>query len=194
MTSPEAGPVRLPLEKSAFDHLATQDAWVRARRRVRLNLAFWSVLLVVLFVGVNVLGELDVFGSGKAKKNAVGGIPAVAFLCYLCVLYLRVDSLRCLRRIRDVLRTEPWQSLPEARREPGVKDVAGVAVRLRLSEQAGDEWTGLQSARNPVRRRRWPEALEQGAWYAGDVAGRGVLALPGGGGELMEIAARHGFE
>jgi hypothetical protein len=189
VTRPEVQQVQLPLEKSAFDHPATRDTWVRARRRVRWGLAFWSVLLVVLFIGVNVLGELDAFGSGKAKKNVVGGVPAVAFLCYLCILYLRVGSLRCLRRIRDVLRAEPWQPIPAAHREPGVKDVAGVAVRLRLTEEAGEEWTGLKSARNPVQRRRWPQALEQGAWYAGDVAGRGVLALPGGG-ELMEIETR----
>ncbi|MHA5054095.1 hypothetical protein [Streptomyces sp. SD15] len=96
-----------------------------------------------------------------------------------------------------MLENHPWQLIPAAHRPSGIKDVMGVPVQLRYHE--GEELTGLMSARNPLHRRRWPEELEQGAWYAGGVwqeqgastRGFGVLTIPGGG-ELMEVSRRAG--
>lgn len=130
--------------------------------------------------------------SEIAKERAAGAIVLVSF-AYLLLLYLRRDVMASLKRIRRVLEQHPWQFIPAAHRPDGVKDVMGVPVQLRYRE--GEELTGLMSARNPLRRRHWPEQLEHGAWYAGEVwreggartRGFGVLSLPGGG-ELMEVS------
>jgi hypothetical protein len=44
-------------------------------------------------------------------------------------------------------------------------------------------------ARNPLRWNRWDAAMESGAWFAGDPAFGGVIALPGGRG-LMALERR----
>ncbi|MGP2441807.1 hypothetical protein [Streptomyces sp. JW3] len=110
----------------------------------------------------------------------------------LALVYRGRDAIVSLKRIRRVLEQHPWESIPAAHRATGVKEVMGVPVRLRYLE--GEELTGLLSARKPTRRRYWPEALESGPWYAGEVRleadhgvrGFGVLAVPGED-ELLEV-------
>ncbi|MFJ9848975.1 hypothetical protein [Streptomyces sp. NPDC101150] len=194
-----AGGRQLTPGEAAFDHPATRAAWTKARRRVRRSLTLWSVLWAALFVGVSMLGELDL--SPKAEHNLVGGLGALLFLSYLCILYLRLGSLSCLRRIRHILRREPWRPIAAARRRAGVTDSVGVPVEVDLvARDEGNERADgsparkakrppkILSARNPVHRRRWHEAMERGALLAG---GRslGVLALPDGT-ELMEVRQR----
>ncbi|KPI00654.1 hypothetical protein OK074_5747 [Actinobacteria bacterium OK074] len=131
--------------------------------------------------------------SEMGKKRIVGAFVLVSFF-YLFLLYLRRDVMASLKRIRRVLEEHPWQFIHEAHKPSGVKDVMGVPVQLRYSE--GEELTGLLSVRSPLQRRRWPEGLDQGAWYAGKVwqagdartRGFGVLSVPGGG-ELMEVSS-----
>ncbi|MFG2138962.1 hypothetical protein [Streptomyces sp. NPDC048650] len=184
--------------EAAFDRPATREAWTKARRRVRWSLTLWTVLWLALFVGVSLLGELDL--PARTGRNLVGGLGALLFLSYLCLLYLRLGSLRCLARIRGVLRAEPWRPIAGAHRKSGVKDPHGVAVELPADadedtgaagsvtvRKTGDGVRGA-SARNPVHRRRWDQAMEEGARYAGDTA-HGVLALPDGTG-LMEVRRR----
>jgi hypothetical protein len=99
-------------------------------------------------------------------------------------------SLRSLKRMRRVLEQRPWQIVSAVRRQPQVTDPSGVPVRLRIgAEGARDEWSDLMSVGGVPRKRRWTEAVEHGAWHAGDNWGPGVLALPGGG-NLMGVRKR----
>ncbi|MFI9051632.1 hypothetical protein [Streptomyces sp. NPDC053427] len=185
--------------EAAFDRPETRAAWTRTRRRVRWSLTLWTALWMALFVGVSLLGDLDL--SPKAEHNLVGGLGALLFLSYLFILYARLSSLSCLRRIRGVLRTDAWRPIPAARRRFDVTDSSGVPVELHLvaRDARNEEADGApvrksgrpakaHSARNPVHRRRWHEAMERGALYAGDEA-LGVLALPDGT-RLMEVTRR----
>ncbi|GGZ90400.1 hypothetical protein [Streptomyces bluensis] len=191
-TQADGGPAdaHAPLHKCAFDHPETRVAWEQARRKVKRGRWIWHFLYALSWVAYFVLfGNLS---SENAKERAAGGIVLVSFV-YLTLLYLRRDVMASLKRIRRVLEQHPWQLISAAHRPDGVKDVMGVPVQLRYHE--GEELTGLMSARNPLRRRHWPEELEHGAWYAGQVwqaggartRGFGVLAVPGGG-ELMEVS------
>lgn len=183
--------VPMPLAKCAFDHPETRAAWEKARRKAKRGRWIWHLPYGLSWVAYFVL-------SGNAsseieKERFAGAIVLVSFV-YLILLYLRRDVMASLKRIRRVLEEHPWQFIPEAHKPSGVKDVMGVPLQLRYSE--GEELTGLMSARSPLHRRRWPQGLEQGAWYAGKVwqaggartRGFGVLAVPGGG-ELMEVSS-----
>ncbi|WP_158708332.1 hypothetical protein [Streptomyces sp. NRRL S-455] len=191
-TQADRGPADAPapLHKCAFDHPETRVAWEKARRKAKRGGWFWHFLYALSWVvcfafSANASSEI-------AKDRAAGAIVLVTFI-YLILLYLRRDVMGSLKRIRRVLEQHPWQLIPAAHRPAGVKDVMGVPVQLRYRE--GEELTGLMSARNPLRRRHWPEELEHGAWYAGEVwreggartRGFGVLSVPGGG-ELMEVS------
>ncbi|MEU1849496.1 hypothetical protein ABZ499_09495 [Streptomyces sp. NPDC019990] len=182
--------VPAPLYKCAFDHPETRVAWEKARRNAARGGWVWHFLYALSWVvcfafSANASSEI-------AKERAAGAIVLVSFV-YMALLYLRRDAMGSLKRIRRVLEQHPWQHIPAAHRPDGVKDVTGVPVQLRYRE--GEELTGLMSARNPLHRRRWPDELEHGAWYAGEVwraggarkRGFGVLAVPGGG-ELMEVS------
>ncbi|MEU9113628.1 hypothetical protein AB0D04_18075 [Streptomyces sp. NPDC048483] len=184
--------------EAAFDQPATRAAWTATRRRMRWSLTLWSVVWVALFIGVSRLGELGL--SPKAEHNLVGGLGALLFLSYPFLLYARLGSLSCLRRIRGILRDDVWRPVPSVRRNPHI-DAGGIALDLDLGtaeERAGRaakephpkaNTTGpTHSARSTTLRRRWPEAMERGALYAGDEA-HGVLALPDGTG-LMEVRRR----
>ncbi|MFH8567425.1 hypothetical protein [Streptomyces sp. NPDC017993] len=212
---------RQPAGNRAFDHPETRAAWKRLRRRVRGGLTLWTVLWLASVVAVSVLGGADLLGPRPEKVT--GPYGGVTFLVYLCFLYLRVSSLRCLGRMRRDLEAFEWQAVPAARRNPHFKDIDGVAVQIQLGSAdaesepaggartpaprksrtgaaegaaaqrlfggAGERWTGILSARNPVHRRRWAEEMAGGAWYAGDplaahpkdLVGRGVVSVPGGG-------------
>lgn len=194
MEQPE---MQLPLGKCAFEHPHTRAGWTAARRKTRRSLALWGVLWLALFVALSLLGAQGHLGDGKARQNVMGGVPVVTLLVYLVFAYRRISSLRCLGRMRRVLEAHPWRPIPAARAAGG-KDVLGVAVQLRRPEPApgdagdGDGWTAARTARNPLERRRWPAAMEHGAWYAGDLEGPGVLALPGGD-ELMSVEPRRDY-
>ncbi|MFF4950455.1 hypothetical protein ACWC2K_04880 [Streptomyces chattanoogensis] len=189
--------------EAAFDNPQTLADWKRTRRRVRWSLTLFSVVWTALFVALALVSpELDL--SAKAEHNVTGGLGSLLFLSYLVILYFRLSSLRCLRRIRDVLRSDVWHPIPSARRHSGAKDPYGVPVQLdRGTGHAQDGPAASEpvrktkgapkflSARNPVHRRRWHPAMEQGAWYAGD-ADLAVLALPGGT-TLMELTPRQGY-
>lgn len=183
--------VPVPLAKCAFDHPETRAAWESARRKARRRRWVWHFLYALAWVACFVLiGN----ASSEIEKDRFAGALVLVSFCYLFLLYLRRDLMASLKRIRRVLEEHPWQFIPEAHKPAGVKDVMGVPLQLRYSER--DELTGLMSARSPLHRRRWPEGLEHGAWYAGKVCqaggartrGFGVLAVPGGG-ELMEVSS-----
>jgi hypothetical protein len=182
--------VPAPLHKCAFDHPETRAAWEKAWRKGKGRLRVWHFLYALSWVAY--LAYFPNASSAYEEQRAAGAI-VLATICYLVLVYFNRDRKACLKRIRRVLEEHPWQLIPTAHRPSGVKDVMGVPVRLRYRE--GEELTGLMSARNPLHRRRWPEELERGAWYAGNVwqtggastRGFGVLAVPGGG-ELMEVS------
>lgn len=179
-----------PLHKYAFDHPETRAEWEKQRRKAKRGGWVWHSLYALSWVVCFAFSANA--SSDIAKDRAAGGIVLVTF-CYLLLIYLRRDVMGSLKRIRRVLEQHPWQFIPAVHRPSGVKDVMGVPVQLRYHE--GEELTGLMSARNPLRRRHWPEELEHGAWYAGEVwqaggartRGFGVLTVPGGG-ELMEVS------
>ncbi|MEB8342681.1 hypothetical protein [Streptomyces endophyticus] len=191
---------QLPLAKCAFDDPATRDAWTRTRRTVRVRLTLWTVFWVGSFIVLSLLDGFGVIGLSdvhfKARWGGDGGtllglVGAVPFLVYLCQLYLYVVSLRSLKRIRRVLERRPWRLVSAVRKQHQVTDPSGVPVRLRIgAEGARNEWSHVMSASGVPRKRRWPEAMEHGAWHAGDNWGPGVLALPGGE-NLMEVRKRH---
>ncbi|GAA3180432.1 hypothetical protein GCM10017688_36850 [Streptomyces ramulosus] len=181
----------------AFEDAGTRSAWVAERRRVRICLALWTVLwlggLIALSVldGYGVIGLSDVKWSGRRGRgagNLLGFIGGMSLLGYFFVICYHVMLLRFLKRIRRVLEAHPWRPVSAVQRLPRKKDV-GVPVRLRMED--GGEWTRDLSTRGARPRRQWPEALEQGAWHAGDLERTGVLALPGGG-RPMEISVRGG--
>ncbi|MGW1837307.1 hypothetical protein [Streptomyces sp. BBFR2] len=172
---------------AAFEDAGTRSAWVAERRRVRIRLACWTLGWVVFFLALTLLDEFgilplsDVKWSGRRGRgagNLIGALGAVALLVCLYFVYRCMGSLRLLKRMRRTLEASPWRPVPAVRRIPRNKDI-GVPVRLRLGD--ADEWTRDMSTYATRPRRQWPEALERGAWYAGDPRGEGVLALPGGG-------------
>lgn len=182
---------------AAFEDAGTRSAWAAERRRVRIRLMLWTVLWTG---GVLALSVLDGFGvislsdvkwsgrRGRGAGNLLGAIGGMSLLGYFAVLCYHVMLLRALKRIRRILEAHPWRPVSAVRRLPRNKD-AGVPVRLRLED--GGEWTRDMSTRGTRPRRQWPEALERGAWHAGDLQRTGVLALPGGG-RPMEISVRGG--
>ncbi|MBA4864444.1 hypothetical protein H1V43_24440 [Streptomyces sp. PSKA54] len=181
---------RVPLGKVSFDHPGTRNAWVKARRRVIARLTLWTILWVTSSLAPSLLQEFDVISMSDTVEGVLGLIVSLTFFAYLVILYLDVSALRSIKRIRRILEAAPWRPIPAARKHPLLKDASGVPVQLQLGAAGEtDELSGVMSARGSVRRRRWPEAMEQGAWYAGDVEGHGVLALPGGT-QLMEVQPR----
>ncbi|MCX5530889.1 hypothetical protein OG785_09995 [Streptomyces sp. NBC_00006] len=190
---------QLPLTKCAFDDPGTRTAWTKSRRKVRVRLTLWTVFWVGSFVALSLLDGFGVIGlsdvrfkgrRGGSGGNLLGMVGAVVFLVYLCQLYLYVVSLRSLKRMRRVLERHPWRIVSAVRKQHQVTDPSGVPVRLRIgAEGARNEWSHLMSASGVPRKRRWPEAMEHGAWHAGDNWGPGVLALPGGE-DLMEVRKR----
>ncbi|WP_320784355.1 hypothetical protein [Streptomyces sp. CRN 30] len=179
-------------EKAAFDHPGTRAAWTRARRAVTARLAVATFLWLAAMIALIALHESGVTWPADPGEGdgVIGLVVALLPFAYLVVLYLYVSALRSTKRIRRILRAHPWQPIPAARKQSLLVDASGVAVQLQLSAAGEPERTsGPRSARGTVHRRRWPEAMERGAWYAGDVEGRGVLALPGGT-DLMEVGPR----
>ncbi|MFI6013093.1 hypothetical protein ACIBAG_30480 [Streptomyces sp. NPDC051243] len=152
-----------------------------------------TFLFVASFITLSVLQEFEVItlpGNEKRDGGLLGLILTLLLFVYLTFLYLYVGSLRSLKRVRRVLEAHPWRPIPGAHRHRALKDASGVPIRLQLSAAADSTKSdGFMSARGTVHRRRWPEAMEQGAWYAGDVEGHGVLGLPGGT-DLMEVQPR----
>ncbi|MBT2414642.1 hypothetical protein J7I94_29530 [Streptomyces sp. ISL-12] len=184
-------PTPAPLYKCAFDHPETRAAWENEQRAAKRRTWFWHSLYALCFIALGAVhGNVS---SDLNKSRAVGVFVILSFVYFLSIVYRRRDAMASLKRIRRVLEQHPWEFIPAAHRASGVKDLNGVAVRLRYLE--GAELTGLLSARKPTRRRHWPEALEAGAWYAGEVRleadgrrrGFGVLATPGGS-ELLEVS------
>jgi hypothetical protein len=149
---------------------------------------------VASFITLSVLqgfGIISLPGSEKRDGGLLGLILTLMLFVYVTFLYLYVSALRSLKRIRRILEAHPWRPIPGAHRHPRLKDASGVPIQLQLSVAADPKKSGgFMSARGTVHRRRWPEAMEQGAWYAGDVEGHGVLTLPGGT-DLLEVQPRH---
>ncbi|MCL8016826.1 hypothetical protein [Streptomyces sp. AS02] len=181
------------MDKAAFDHPGTRTAWVKARRAIRTRLSLATFLFVASFVTLSVLqgfGIIALPGAEKKDGGILGLVLSLLLFVYVVFLYLYVSALRSLQRVRRLLEAHPWRAISGARRHAALKDPNGVPIQLQLNEAAGpDQSDNFMSARGTVHRRRWPEAMEYGAWYAGDVEGHGVLALPGGT-DLMEVGPR----
>ncbi|MGR8009781.1 hypothetical protein [Streptomyces hypolithicus] len=105
-------------------------------------------------------------------------------IVFPCVLYAYFGALLRLRRMRKVMRLYAWE-LRGAARRLSQKQPDGVPVQLRTGP-GDDDWSEPMRARNPLRWNRWSAEMENGAWFAGDPAFGGVIALPGGGG-LMSL-------
>ncbi|MET7478708.1 hypothetical protein ABZT17_30685 [Streptomyces sp. NPDC005648] len=184
----------VPFSKCAFDHIETRAVWEKAWRKAKRRIRIWHSLYVLSWVAYVVYFPN---AASKVEEQRAAGLIVVASFIYLAIFYLHRDRKACLKRIRRVLEEYPWQFVPEAHRLLGVRDGVGVPVQVRYRE--GEEQSGVMSARDPLRRYRWPEGLEHGAWYAGEqwqpggIGARGfaVLTVPGGG-ELMELSRRAG--
>ncbi|WP_031484876.1 hypothetical protein [Streptomyces bicolor] len=152
-----------------------------------------TFLFVASFITLSVLqgfGIITLPGSEKKDGGLLGLILTLLLFVYVAFLYLYVSSLRCLKRIRRVLEAHPWRPIAGAHRHRALKDAAGVPIQLQLNAATDSTKSdGFMSARGTVHRRRWPQAMEHGAWYAGDADGHGVLGLPGGT-DLMEVQPR----
>lgn len=185
---------QVPMDKAAFDHPGTRAAWAKARRAMITRLSLATFLFVASFITLSVLqgfGIVALPGSENKDGGLLGLILALLLFVYVVFLYLYVSALRSLQRIRRVLEAHPWRRIPGAHRHPVLKDAIGVPIQLQLdAAPEAAQSDGFMSARGTVHRRRWPEAMAQGAWYAGDIEGHGVLALPGGT-DLMEVEPRH---
>lgn len=181
------------MDKAAFDHPGTRTAWAKARRAMITRLSVATFLFVATFIALSVLqgfGIITLSGSEKKDGGLLGLILTLLLFVYVTFLYLYVSALRSVKRIRRVLEAHPWRPIPGAHRQHLLQDSSGVPIRLRLSAEAeAAQSDGFMSASGAVHRRRWPEAMAYGAWYAGDVEGHGVLALPGGT-DLMEVKPR----
>ncbi|GGZ39217.1 hypothetical protein [Streptomyces poonensis] len=184
------------LDEVAFVHPGTRTAWAKARRAVIMRLSAATFLFVAVFIALSLLHGFDVISLPSANgkpEDTLGLILTLALFVYLTFLYLYVGALRSSKRIRRILEAHPWQPIPGARRQPLVKDASGVPIQLQLSTMTKpSKSSDIMSARGIVHRRRWPEAMEQGAWYAGDAEKHGVLALPDGS-ELMEVSPRYPY-
>jgi hypothetical protein len=55
-----------------------------------------------------------------------------------------------------------------------------MALPVQIKADANGDWSKTMRAVNPLQRRRWTGAMEQGAWFAGDPEFDGVIAVPGG--------------
>ncbi|MEU3709678.1 hypothetical protein [Streptomyces catenulae] len=181
----------------AFEDAGTRAAWIAERRRVRIHLACLAAAWVVFFLvlttldssGVIALSDVTWSGRrGRGGSNLLAAVNAVALLVCGGFACRHLIPLQTLKRVRRVLEAHPWRPVTAVQRLPRKKDT-GVPVRLLLEE--GGAWTRDLSTRGARPRRQWPEALERGAWHAGDLEGTGVLALPGGG-RPMEIRVRGG--
>ncbi|MGX1886444.1 hypothetical protein [Streptomyces sp. NPDC055287] len=169
------GPV--PPTGCAFDHPQTREAWQRARRRVVGGLVAF-VLLTLTALAVTGLY------APQIRRAGAGLAPALFFgLALPCALYAYMGSLRRLRRMRKVLRENPWKYREALGRQAGTKDPNGVPVRL-MTREGG--WSRPLTARNPLRWYRWDPEMENGVWLAGSPASGAVVALPGGRG-LMTL-------
>lgn len=182
--------IQLPADKRAFDHPATRETWFRARRRRRTALTLWITLWFAVLVAFSVLSEAGLLA--QVHPAIMDWTFITLFFVSICTVYAPFEALSCLGRIRRILESEPWRPLEGARRREGIKDVHGVAVQLRLEADypvsTRDGWSDLLTARDPIKRRRWPQELENGAWFAGSMR-RGVLTVPGGG-NLLEVRFR----
>lgn len=195
----EAEP-QLPMATWAFDHPETRAAWEKAHRRVKGRLWLWSALIVAAVV-VGIVLTPSHQPAGRGNNSAGAAIIALAFLVYLFTLFSSLGALARLRMAREVLKAYAWQPIPGTRRLTGTREATGVVVQLRLPASAecgahGDRyvdeegaWSQSMCARNPLRWNRWDAAMEQGAWFAGDLERGGVVALPGGHG-LMRMQRR----
>ncbi|SDP65675.1 hypothetical protein SAMN04487981_13152 [Streptomyces sp. cf386] len=179
--------------KAAFDHPETRTAWAKARRALITRLSLATFLFAAAFITLSVLqgfGVITMPGSENKDGGVLGLILTLLLFVYVVFLCLYVSALRSLRRIRRVLEAHPWRPIQGAQRQPVLKDAIGVPILLLLNATAETaKADGFMSARGAVHRRRWPEAMEYGAWHAGDLEGHGVLALPGGT-DLMEVEPR----
>lgn len=167
---------QVPLDKCAFDHLATRQAWRRARRRVGVSLVLWTVLWMVSFVAVGMYVD--------EAEDAAGLIGAACLFVYVVALCLYGKSLLRLRKLRKVLQAYPWEHRASVRRAPRVRESFGVFVQIKTGD-SDDDWTQLMRARNPLRWKRRDAAMESGAWFAGDASFGGAIALPGGQGLIL---------
>ncbi|MDI3384891.1 hypothetical protein QIS99_01470 [Streptomyces sp. B-S-A8] len=174
--------VQVPPDKCAFDHAATRRNWQRARLRAGAMLPLVVLLLLATLTVMGLLG--DRHGSPPMWMRIAGFVCLVAApFVFAAALYSLGPVLR-LRRIRRVLREYPWEYRAAVRPCPGVKDVMALPVQLRT--EPGGAWSKAMRAINPLQRKRWSGAMEQGAWFAGDPEFGGVIAEPGGR-ELMTL-------
>ncbi len=164
---------QIPVTACAFDDPGTQAALQRAWRRARVRFGIWTVVWALLLVAVGVFRDGDM--------ETVRAIALVLMLVSLRPLALSALSLQCLRTIDTVLRDRPWEYRASVRRARRGKVRAGIPVQVRTGD-GDDDWTPVMVARAPFRWRRWTGDMESGAWFAGDLARGGVLALPGGHG------------
>ncbi|MGW0550017.1 hypothetical protein [Streptomyces altiplanensis] len=173
----------MPLIKCAFDDPGTRTAWRRARRRVV------GRFIACLIVSLALLVLLSLYAT-DTKKGGLAGLGIALFLGLVvpCMLYVYIGSLLRLRRIRRVLRSYPWELRAAARKHPHVSESYGVAAQVKTGN-GDDDWSPAMLSRNPLRWNRWDTAMESGAWFAGDPAFGGVVALPGGSG-LMTFERR----
>lgn len=195
---------------AAMQDPRTRASWEKARLRIRIRLAVWSLLFLAGLVGSSVLTAMSETTEGGAEQAgaALGGF---ALLWYPLALYATLGTLGRLKRAGVVLERFGWQWVPAVRKLSGAEST-GVPVQLCLPDSVepemsggrgsvirkggtgvesggapagvaeGDEpeWSPSLLARSPIRWNRWNDDLEQGAWFAGDPELGGVLALPGG--------------
>lgn len=168
---------RVPMDKSAFDHPETRQAWHRARRRVRAG------LVALLLATVGVLWLIGAFPDWFDTRRSTLA-PALFFGLFLpTALFSYISTLRRLRRMRTVLESHPWQHRESARKCLRARESQGVAVEL-MNEDGS--WSPAMAARNPLRWYRWVKSMEHGLWLAGRPSQGAVIALPGGRG-LMTL-------
>ncbi|MDI3403853.1 hypothetical protein [Streptomyces cavernicola] len=174
--------VQVPPDACAFDHAATRRHWQRARLRAGAMLPLVVLLLLATLTVMGLLGDRQ--ESPPMWMRIAGFVCVVAApFVFAAALYSLGPVLR-LRRIRRVLREYPWEYRAAVRPCPGVKDVMALPVQLRT--EPGGDWSKAMRAINPLQRKRWTGAMEQGAWFAGDPELGGVIAEPGGR-ELMSL-------
>ncbi|RFU83109.1 hypothetical protein DY218_29420 [Streptomyces triticagri] len=173
---------QIPPDQCAFDHGPTRETW----QRMRLRAGAAVPLVVLLLLGtVTVMGLLGVRTGGEPMWMRIGGLVCLVAAPFVFVLALySLGPILRLRRMRRILRVYPWQYCAAVRPCPGVRDVMALPVQLQAEE--GGEWSHPMRAVNPVQRKRWTGAMEQGAWFAGDPDFGGVIAEPGGR-ELMTV-------
>ncbi|MFC7303473.1 hypothetical protein ACFQVC_04490 [Streptomyces monticola] len=183
--------VQVPPDKCAFDDPQTRRNWQRARLRAGAVLPLVVILLLATVTVMGLLGDRQ--GTEPMWMRIAGFACLVAAPFIFAFALYSVGPVLRLRRIRKVLRAYPWEYVTAVRRCPGVKDTMALPVQLRNATDGSDGgdgtdggWSRTMRAVNPLQRKRWTGALEDGAWFAGDPEFGGVLAEPGGR-ELMTL-------